>query len=52
MVQDIESVIQRDWFIFEPAGLKLSRYKCVTCLFSNFENSKGACIKAFRDDFV
>ena len=30
MVQDIESVGQRDWFIchtFESAGLKLSRYK-------------------------
>ena len=24
----------------------------MTCLFSWLENSKGACIKAFRDDFV
>ena len=24
----------------------------MTCLFSWFENSKGACIKAVRDDFV
>ena len=37
---------------FESAGLKLSRYKYLTRLFSWFENSKGACIKVVRDDFI
>ena len=56
MVQDIESVGQRDWFICHILwvyGLEIITLKIfVTCLFSWFENSKGACIKAFRDDFV
>ena len=37
MVQDIESVSQRDWFFviyFESAGLKLSRYKYLLLIYS------------------
>ena len=51
MVQDIESVSQRDCFIchiFWVCGLEIITLQIfLTCLFSWFETSKGACIKHF-----
>ena len=56
MMQDIESVGQRDWYIchiFRVYGLEIITLQIfVTCLFGWFENSKGACMKTFGDDFV